>query len=128
MAWRSGQAYAQDLRDRVLAAQESIRDVAKRFGVSRSYVANARGRLKRAGLATPGVQCNHMPSKLRGLDSVLREQVAAVKDQTLLELRDWVRMTHGIQVSRTALWKRLGQLGLTLKKRHSMRRSKPVPM
>jgi hypothetical protein len=41
MAWHSGQAYGQELRDRVLAASGSIRDVAARFAVSESYVARA---------------------------------------------------------------------------------------
>ena len=34
MAWRKGQAYSQDLRDRVLAAvDEPIRSIATRLGV-----------------------------------------------------------------------------------------------
>jgi hypothetical protein len=44
MSWRRGQAYGQDLRDRVLAAAgEPIRMVAARFGVSASYVSKVRG-------------------------------------------------------------------------------------
>lgn len=42
MAWQRGQAYGQDLRDRVLAAEGSIREVAQRFAVSDSYVARVR--------------------------------------------------------------------------------------
>ena len=38
MSWRKGQAYGQDLRDRVLAVQGLLREVAERFGVSASYV------------------------------------------------------------------------------------------
>ena len=38
MSWRRGQAYGQDLRDRVLAvAGDPIRVVAARFGVSPSW-------------------------------------------------------------------------------------------
>ena len=44
MVGHPGQAYGQDLRDRVLNAKGSIREVALRFGVSESYVARARSR------------------------------------------------------------------------------------
>jgi hypothetical protein len=39
MAWRRGQAYGQELRDRVLAAEAlPAREVAERLSVSPSYV------------------------------------------------------------------------------------------
>ena len=41
MAWHSGQAYAQDLRDRVLAADGTIHEIAKRFAVSDSSLQSA---------------------------------------------------------------------------------------
>ena len=49
MAWQPGQAYSDDLRQRVLAAAGSSRLVAARFGVSVSYVINARQRRDRSG-------------------------------------------------------------------------------
>ena len=56
MAWRRGQTYSQDLRDRVLAAEElTARRVAERFGVSVSHVVKARQRLVRTGAPTPGL-------------------------------------------------------------------------
>lgn len=42
MAWQRGRAYGQDLHDRVLAADGSIAEVAKRFAVSESYVVRVR--------------------------------------------------------------------------------------
>lgn len=116
MNWRSGQAYGQDLRDRVLNADGSISQVARRFNVSESYVSRARSR-RRLGQDAPGVQCNHMPLKLSGLEQALCAQVRAAPEQTLAQLCDWVRTAHGVQVSVTAMWKTLGRLGLTLKKR-----------
>ncbi|MFD2406724.1 hypothetical protein ACFSVK_14930 [Azorhizophilus paspali] len=65
MGWRRGQAYGQDLRDRVLAAEGSIREVARRFAVSDSYVARARSR-QQLGQVSAGVQCNHVPLDSRG--------------------------------------------------------------
>ena len=44
MSWQRGRAYAQDLRDRVLAASGRLRKVAERLGVSPSYVSRARMR------------------------------------------------------------------------------------
>ncbi|MDB5770467.1 MAG: hypothetical protein JWM42_841 [Burkholderia sp.] len=53
MGWRQGQAYGQDVRDRVLGASGSIAEVALRFGVSESFVERARWR-RRLGEDTPG--------------------------------------------------------------------------
>lgn len=116
MNWRSGQAYGQDLRDRVLSADGSISQVARRFNVSESYVSRARSR-RRLGQDAAGVQCNHMPLKLSGLEQALCAQVQAAPEQTLAQLCDWVRTAHGVQVSVTAMWKTLGRLGMSLKKR-----------
>jgi transposase len=54
MGWRRGQAYSQDLRDRVLAVDQlTARQAAERFGVSVSYVVKARQRLARTGSPAP---------------------------------------------------------------------------
>jgi transposase len=127
MAWRQGQAYGQDLRDRVLNARGSIAEVASRFKVSNSYVARARSRRRRRGEDTPGAQHNHVPLKLSGLEDVLAARVQAVNDQTLDQLCQWLQVEHGVQVSVTALWKTLARLGLSLKKRPSMPRSRNAP-
>jgi transposase len=127
MAWHSGQVYGQDLRDRVLAASGSIKEVAARFAVSESYVARARSRRKRHGEDTPGVQCNHMPPKLRGLEPALAARVEAVPDQTLAQLCQWVQAEHGVQVGVTAMWKTLARLGLSLKKNRCVPPSRSGP-
>jgi transposase len=45
LSWQRGRAYSQDLRERVLVANElSARAAADRFGVSVSYVIKARQR------------------------------------------------------------------------------------
>ncbi len=124
MAWRQGQAYGQDLRDRVLSASGSIAEVAHRFRVSKSYVARARSRRRRLGDDAPGAQHNHVPSKLSGLEAVLAARIQAVNDQTLAQLCHWLHAEHGVSVSITTLWKTLARLGLSLKKRHSMPQSR----
>jgi len=120
MTWHQGQAYGQDLRDRVLNANGSIAKVAARFGVSKSYVARARSRRRRLAEDTPGMQHNHVPLKLSGLEAVLTARVQIHNDQTLEQLCQWLQVEHGVQVSVTTLWKTLTRLGLSLKKRRSV--------
>lgn len=120
MAWHQGQAYGQDLRNRVLSASGSIAEVATRFRVSKSYVARARSRRRRLGNDTPGAQHNHVPLKLSGLEDVLAARVQAINDQTLEQLCQWLHAEQGVQVSVTTMWKTLARLGLSLKKRRSM--------
>lgn len=115
MSWRRGQAYGQDLRDRVMAAEGLLHEVAARYDVSVSYVARVRARQRRGDL-TAGAQCNHVPLRLQGLETALAEQVTAVPDQTLAQLCQWVEREHGHRVSVTTMWKTLGRLGLTWKK------------
>lgn len=116
MSWHKGQAYGQDLRDRVLEAPGSIAEVAAWFGVSESYVARARSRRRRLGEDTPGAQCNHVPSKLGGLKDVLASRVQTMPDQTLVQLCQWVWSEHHVKVGVTTMWKTLARLGLSLKK------------
>lgn len=128
MSWRLGMAYAQDLRDRVLAAPGLLREVAERFDVSLSYVSRVRSRHSRLGQASPGVQCNHMPLRLGPLKPELLEQVALAPQQTLAQLCQWVKAEHGIAVGATTMCKTLARLGLTLKKRRFMLLSSSAPM
>ena len=126
MAWRRGQAYGQDLRERVAAATSlSLRAAAARFAVSPSYVAKVRTRLRRTGEATPGPQRNHVPPRLAPLAEALRARVASGSDATLAELRAWVLAEHGVRVSQPVMWKTLARLDLTLKKTAARRRAGP---
>ena len=117
MTWRRGQTYSQDLRDRVLAADQlSSRQAAERFGVSLSYVIKARQRRERTGLVTPRPQKPAQARILTHLHEALRERVAQVRDATLAEHREWLAETHGVVAGLTTIWKTLRQLKLTLKK------------
>ena len=117
MAWRRGQAYGQDLRDRVLSCPDmTLVEVATRFGVSPSYVSKARARLRDLGQAAPGPQHNHVPLRLAPFTDALRAQIKARPDATLNELRSWLSGTQKVSVSYPVLWKVVARLGLTLKK------------
>lgn len=125
MAWRRGRALGQDLRDRVLAdGERPAREVAARFGVSASYVVKARQRLRNGGGATPRPQRNHLAPRLAGHEEALRAELARRPSATCSELRDWAAAERGVVVSRTAVWRALGRLGLTLKKSRSGRPSR----
>jgi transposase len=129
MAWRRGQTYAQDLRDRVLSLDHlSARAVAERLSVSASYVIKARQRRARTGMDTPRPQKPPVAHKLVHLHDALRDRVAKASDATLAEHREWLCATHGVTVGLTTIWKVLSQLGLTLKKSPSGQANKPAPM
>ena len=71
MSWRNGQAYAQDLRERVLAAPGVLRAVAERFGVSPSLCLPRAGTPQTAWPDEPGravaatCRCAWLPSRTR---------------------------------------------------------------
>lgn len=129
MAWRRGQTYGQDLRDRVLALDHlPARVVAERFAVSVSYVVKARQHRVRTGSAAPRPQKPPVARKLVHLHDELRDRVAEVPDATLAEHREWLSEEHGVVAGLTTIWKTLSQLGLTLKKSRFAPPSKSVPM
>ncbi len=106
MAWRRGQANAQDLRDRVLACRDlTLAQAPERFGVCRSYVSKARARLREHGDATPRPQHNQVPLPLEPLLGVLREKIEVRPDAKMRELRQWLESMHGVRVSHPVMWK-----------------------
>ena len=58
MGFHRGRTYGQDLRERVLEANGSQCEVARRFAVSAAYVAKVRARRRDFGADTPGPQRN----------------------------------------------------------------------
>src|SRR5690242_14980226 len=100
MMRRRGQAYSQDLRDRVLAAVgEPIRSIAARLSVSPSYVSKVQSKARKTGEITAGAQCNHIAPRLAPLYDALRARVAEQADATIAELRAWVAREHRVSVS-----------------------------
>jgi transposase len=128
VAWRRGQAYSQDLRDRILSAEGSARSVAAQFLVSVSYVVKVRQRRNRMGEITAGPQHSHTPRKLAALHGSIATYAAAHVDATIKEFRCWLQAEHGTYASAGLMWNTLDRLGLTLKKRRFARRSRTVPI
>src|ERR1700739_3747708 len=122
MAWRTGQAYSQDLRERVLAAVDAgmaVRAAAPLYRVSISYIYKAMIRRRISGEVTARPQRCHLGQKLAAYHDAIRQRVLAQPDATLDELRAWVLAGHGGAVSQGGMWNALDRLGLTLKKRRN---------
>lgn len=130
MSWRSGRAYSQDLRDKIMAAfdaGEPARDVAERFEISVSYVYKADLRRRRTGDTAPGAQRNHVPLRLEAHRDRILAHVADHPDATMAELREWLAGEPGVTVCLATIWKTLDRFGLTFKKSRSGRPSKIAP-
>jgi transposase len=131
MGWRSGQAYSLDLRERILAAVDagmSVREAARVFRVSISYIYKALIRRRRTGETAARSQHGHVGQKLAAYHEAIRQRVSTQPDATLDELRAWMLASHGVSVSQGGMWNALDRLGLTLKKRHNTPPSRSGPM
>lgn len=114
-----GRAYSQDLRERVMAAVDSGTSAyaaASIFRVSVSYIYKVLGRWKKMGETSARPWAGGPKPKLTAHDEALRARVMSKPDATLAELQAWLLAEHNVKVSIGCLWKRLRQLGLTLKK------------
>ena len=117
--------YSQDLRDRVLAAYDRgmpTQVIAEVFDISKSWARRLKQRRRETGETAARPMGG---AKIVKIDRVrLAELVRAQPDATLEELR--VRLGGVRTIS--AVCMALQRLGLSYKKRRSMRRSRTVPM
>ena len=128
MAWRSGQSYSEDLRERVLASVDGgmgAYEAAPLFRVSVSYIYKALGRRRASGEVTAKPRQGRPGQKLAALHEMLRARVLAEPGTTLAELRVWLLAEHGASVSTGCLWTTLDRLDLTHKKSSARRRAGP---
>ena len=131
MAHKHGQAYAQDLRDRVFASADTglgVCRIAETLFVSISYVSKALARRRTTGETAARPQTCHVPPKLLDHGQTLKERLADKPDTTLAELKTWMAHNHHIDASPSLLSRTLRHMGLTLKKSPSTRRSKRETM
>lgn len=108
MSWRRGQAYSQDLRERVLAAVDGglgAYRAAELFSVSVSFIYKALDRRRRTGESGPNPNRGHRPRKLSAAQEVaLAAHISAHPDRTLAQLQDWLEAEHGVRLSDGAIW------------------------
>lgn len=120
MGWVRGRSYSQDLRERVLAADDlSAREAAARFSVSASYVIKARQRRDRTGVLTTKQRGYRRAERVAGLESLIVHEVERRPSATLADLRAWLLAEHGVSLSTGTMWRAVRKLGLTLKKSRS---------
>lgn len=128
MGWQRGRSYSQDLRERVLAADDlSARQAAERFAVSASYVIKARQRRDRTGVLTTKQRGYRRPERVAGLEPLIVREVERRPSATLADLRAWLLCEHGVSLSTGTMWRAVCKLGLTLKKSRSAPPNRPVP-
>ena len=130
MGWVSGQAYSEDLRERLLAAVDRggrVYEITPLFGVSVSYIYKALGRRRRDGIATALPRVGRPGRKLDGHLEALAAHVAEHPDATLAELVDWSERKRGVKVCVATMSATLDVLDLSRKKRHAMLPSRPAP-
>lgn len=115
--------YSQDLRDRVLQASDrgmKTKQIAVAFNVSPSWVRRVKQRRREQGETT------HRRMGGPGVTIVDRQQLAALvrehPDATLAELRSYL----GVPCALSTLCVALKKMGLSFKKKRSMRRSRIV--
>ena len=115
--------YSQDLRDRVLRASDrgmKTTQIAEPLEVSPSWVRRVKQRCREMG------ETAHRRMGGPGVTIVDRQQLAALvrehPDATLAELRTYL----GVQCALSTLCVALKKMGLSFKKKRSMRRSRIV--
>lgn len=119
MLWQRGKAYSQDLRERVFAAADEgarVGRIAQGLRVSIAYVSKVLSRRRESGETAARPQRGHVPGKLADWQGVIRAEVVARPDLTVVELRGWLSAAHGISVSEAVICKTLQRLDLTRKK------------
>ena len=107
-----------DLRERVvgaIAAGESCRSVAARFGVAVSSVVKWSQRYRMTGSVAPGKMGGHRRRILVPHRAFIVERINETSNLTLHRLKDELA-ARGVRVSHNAVWQFLRREGLSFKK------------
>lgn len=117
-------AYSIDLREKIVKAygkgDTSIRKVASRFGVAKSFVQKLISINKSQGHVAPKQQGGARKSKLDGYTAQLVAMVEKYPDATLLEYCEYWGTTYNAWVSTSTMCRALQQQKLPLKKRQDV--------
>lgn len=117
-------AYSLDLRQKIIDAytnqEGSIRQVAQRFKVAKSFVQKLLKRYREEGTLAPKPQGGGFAPKLAEHLKVVEQLVEQDNDATLAELCESLYQHTGVRVSQSTLCRELQSLKLTRKKSLSM--------
>ena len=125
-------AYSDDLRRKLLEAHDrgegSLRELAKRFGVSVPWAWKVSRQRKRTG-QMERIEQRHGPrSRITAeVQASLRQLVRQQPDANLVELQQRLWASQRLRVSFQHLWRVLQRLGLRLKKSRSTPKNKMRP-
>jgi len=125
-------AYSDDLRRKLLQAHDrgegSLRELAKRFGVSVPWAWKISSQRRRSGQMERVEQRHGPPSRMTAaVQGSLRGLVRQQPDATLRELQQRLWASERVGVSFQHLWRVLQNMGLRLKKSRSTLRNKTRP-
>ena len=117
-----GAAYSEDLRRCIIKASEqskqSVRELAKRFEVGKTFVNNLLNRYKKTGNLTALPHGGGEKPQLNGEDlDWLKAKVEEKNDSTLEELRQELKSIRGREVSLSTICRAQQKLGLKRKKK-----------
>jgi transposase len=117
--------YGDDLRRKLLQAYDrgegTLEQLARRFSVSTPWAWKISAQRKRSGQMERVEQRRGTVRKVTAeVEQRLRGWVQAQPDLTLAELQQKLAKAHHLQVSLGGLWQVMRQMGLRLKKSHSM--------
>lgn len=118
-------SYGDDLRRKLLQAHDrgegTLEQLAERFSVSAPWAWKISAQRKRSGQMERVEQRRGGNRKISAaVEQQLREWVQVQPDLTLAELQQKLEKAHHLHVSIGRLWQVLRQMGLRLKKSHSM--------
>ena len=119
------QPYSIDFRQKIIEVYEqekiSIRNLAQRFYVTKSFVQKLLKQYQQTGDIKPKRQGGNSPPKVQGADLVtLTEIIENNNDATLEELCELLAAETGIRVSRATMGRISQNLNYTFKKKLSM--------
>ena len=116
-------AYSLDLRQKIVEAysnqEGSLREIAKRFKVSLSFVQRLLKRYREAGRLEPSRGGRGFAAKLANYESLVEELVLKNNDATLKELKETIYQKTQVNVSYSSLCRFLLKLELRRKKNFS---------
>jgi len=125
------QPYSLDFRQKIIEVYEqekiSIRNLAQRFRVAKSFVQKLLKQYQQTGDIKPKRQGGNSPPKVQGADLVtLTEIIENNNDATLEELCELLEEQTGIKVSRATMGRISQNLNYTFKKKLSTQPKKEV--
>lgn len=121
--------YSVEFRQKIIRVYEqediSIRKLALRFQVAKSFIQKLLKQYRETGDINPQVQGGHPPIKLQGEQLItLIEIIESNNDATLEELCELLQKKTGISVSRSTMGRITLQLNYTVKKNSSCSRKR----